>query len=153
MSGKRRHFFGFVCSPKFFTKVEDGCWIWDKSIGSHGYGVIYYEHKLWLAHRLVYTFYKGMIPNGLTIDHLCLNQRCVNPDHLEAVTMGINVLRGNAITAINKRKTHCNRGHEYTTDNLVQSERYRRCRICDNAHARLMWKRKTMDDTGAVTKL
>ena len=37
----------------------------------------------------------GSIGDGLVIDHLCRNPRCVNPDHLEPVTTAVNTLRGN----------------------------------------------------------
>jgi len=45
-------------------------------------------------HRLAYEEAKGPIPEGLTVDHLCFNTRCVNPDHLEAVPNKENVRRG-----------------------------------------------------------
>lgn len=40
-----------------------------------------------LTHRISYFIYKGEIPEGLTIDHLCQNTWCQNPDHLEAVSV------------------------------------------------------------------
>lgn len=40
-----------------------------------------------------YEMAKGPIPEGYTIDHLCYNPRCINPGHLEAVTMKENIRR------------------------------------------------------------
>ncbi|MGH9151353.1 MAG: HNH endonuclease [Acidimicrobiales bacterium] len=33
-------------------------------------------------------------PEGLTLDHLCRDRRCVNPAHLEPVTVAENLRRG-----------------------------------------------------------
>ena len=46
------------------------------------------------AHRFVYEQTKGPILEGLTIDHLCRVRCCVNPDHLEVVTIQENIQRG-----------------------------------------------------------
>lgn len=43
---------------------------------------------------MVYAAYRGAIPEGKHIDHLCRNRRCVNPDHMEAVTLMENTQRG-----------------------------------------------------------
>lgn len=37
--------------------------------------------------------WKGEIPHGLEIDHLCNKPTCCNPDHLEAVTRAENERR------------------------------------------------------------
>lgn len=42
----------------------------------------------------MYELLVGPIPEGLTIDHLCRNTMCVNPDHLEPVTHRENLMRG-----------------------------------------------------------
>jgi len=46
------------------------------------------------AHRAFYERYRGPIPDGLHLDHLCRNPPCVNPDHLEPVSNAENLRRG-----------------------------------------------------------
>jgi hypothetical protein len=46
-----------------------------------------------ITHRIAYMIYKGDVPEGLTIDHLCMNRLCCNPDHLELVTETVNQAR------------------------------------------------------------
>ena len=45
------------------------------------------------SHRVVYELLVGLIPDGLVIDHRCEVKLCCNPDHLEAVTSSVNMLR------------------------------------------------------------
>lgn len=121
---------------RFWSRVQKGpsCWAW---LGGtrNGYGACYL-FGLGYAHRVSYVLTHGSIPDGLSIDHLCRNTRCVNPAHLEAVTQRENILRSPlAPAAINAAKTHCPRGHAYAGDNLVLSAngRARTCRTCRNA--------------------
>lgn len=88
---------------------NSGCWLW-KGATACGYG--YFRHRP--AHRFAYELYRGPIPEGLQLDHLCRVRSCVNPSHLEAVTQGVNLHRGETIAARNAAKTHCPKGHEYT---------------------------------------
>lgn len=72
----------------------------------------------------------------MTLDHLCRNRLCVNPEHLEVVSRGENVLRGVGVTAENKRKTHCAHGHEFTTENTYRYGNKRHCRTCRTENMR-----------------
>ena len=123
-------------AERFWQKVErhsdSECWPWRGANNGVGYGQIRVggrRGKQIYAHRLSYEFAKGPIPDDLTIDHLCRTPPCVNPAHLEAVTHGENLRRGDSYW---RRKTHCPRGHPYDTFNtyVKPSEGRRRCRQC-----------------------
>lgn len=125
---------------KFFVKVKKtkNCWLWKARIGVKGYG--YFGHKIdgkdkcVLAHRFSFELLKEKIPKDMTLHHLCEVKRCVNPDHLVIMTNKDNILLGNCISAINARKTHCIRGHEFNEINTrygkTKSGISRRCRVC-----------------------
>lgn len=110
-----------------------GCWLWDGAL-NNGYGHMTVRNKQVGAHRVSYMAFKGPIPKGLDLDHLCRVPCCVNPDHLEPVTRQVNVLRGNTpkVSALRMtQKTHCPQGHPYSGDNLaIDAEGARRCLIC-----------------------
>ena len=89
-----------------------------------------------LAHRFSYERAKGVIPEGLELDHLCRNPACVNPDHLEAVSGHENVRRSDGPSAINARKSHCPNGHPYLGENLVRWKNHRYCVACKRAWER-----------------
>jgi hypothetical protein len=124
---------------KFWQNVieqPNGCWYFQGLEIKGGY--MLFSHKL--AHRISYELFKGKIPDGLTIDHLCNKTNCVNPGHLEAVTQKINNLRSNNISGVNARKTHCPKGHEYSNINTVIYSGARRCLICKKERA-YQWRR------------
>ena len=113
--------------------LETGCWTLKGAPDTTGYvrirdrGAKRYSH----GHRVAYNLFKGPVPEGLQIDHLCRNRRCVNPDHLEAVTQRENILRGMGFAAIAVRTNRCTRGHEYTPENTLRySGGKRDCRSC-----------------------
>ena len=109
-----------------------GCWLWTGSANKAGYGHTKHNGTTWVAHRLGWTLYRGPIPEGMFIDHMCRQKGCVNPDHLRLVTPRINAIENNdGITALNARKTHCKRGHALDEANTGTTHTgTRQCRTC-----------------------
>ena len=107
-------------------KRPDGCWEWTGSKGSCGYGHMRVSGRTVSVHRIAYNELVGPIPDGLTLDHLCRNRWCVNPEHLEPVTNRENVLRGVNPPAQNHRKQKCLKGHPF---DLTPGGR-RGCSVC-----------------------
>lgn len=110
--------------------VNDGCWNWQGRKMRNGYGVICIWSGQRPTHRVAWEALREPIPDGMQIDHLCRNRLCFNPDHLEPVTQRENLLRGETVSGINARKTHCLRGHELIPENLYRGGNKRICRAC-----------------------
>lgn len=85
-------------TPDYEVDGITGCWNWLKWVNPGGYGKIRVGARTWRAHRLYYERARGPIPEGLVLDHLCQNKRCINPDHLEAVTETENRRRRSHVT-------------------------------------------------------
>lgn len=112
-----------------FQKSADGCWNWTGEVNDYGYGrACVGAGKRKPAHRIIYQILVGPIPNGLTLDHLCRNRLCVNPEHLEPVTLGENLRRGFSASSMNARKTECPRCEGPLTP--YGSKGWRRCEPC-----------------------
>ena len=83
------------------VKAANGCLISTYSVASHGYAQIGWTdkdggHYMVLCHRAAWVHHHGMqIPDGMTIDHLCKNRQCVNPDHLRLLSNFENARRTN----------------------------------------------------------
>ena len=129
---------------RFWTKVDFNgpvpgrrpelgpCWLWDACRGRDDYGVFRLNGKNVRAHRWAYEFCIGPIPEGLELDHLCRTHACVEPDHVEPVTSRENTFRSSiAPAAINARKTHCAKGHQYNEVNTRWYLGSRKCRTCN----------------------
>lgn len=113
-------------------KFTDSCWLWTGPTRSPDslYGFIF-DKKLMPVHRFSYELLVGTIAEGLVIDHLCRVKLCVNPSHLEAVTVHENTMRGISFSAKNAIKTHCPKGHEYDKANTYLTPLAKRdCREC-----------------------
>ena len=99
---------------RFDVKVErtQSCWIWHGATNQKGYGRFYYEGRTIPAHHFALWQAGRTVPPSLTVDHLCRNPSCVNPEHMEVVSNRENILRGVGPTATNARKTECVNGHD-----------------------------------------
>lgn len=70
-----------------------GCRLWQGAISPNGYGTCRVEGRQVSAHRAFYEHFVGLIPEGMTIDHLCKVKHCVETMHMEVVTRTENVRR------------------------------------------------------------
>lgn len=125
------------------VEVDDaGCWLWSGSKTSKGYGEVVLPGTggtKMLVHRLSLLIRDGSIPEGHVADHTCHvpsacpggnechHRLCVNPAHLEAVTIAENSRRG----AQQNRRT-CKVGHRLTYRRRG-SKIVRCCRQCESA--------------------
>lgn len=115
--------------------LQDKCWLWAGLTNRAGYGIISYRYKNKQchepAHRATYRAFVGEIPEGYHVHHMCTIRRCINPEHLAAITPTLNT---QLIWGINK----CKNGHELTEDNVYIDPRIRKrtgkyarqCRQC-----------------------
>ena len=153
---------------RFFSKVVIDpdttfqgvpCWLFQKT-NHTGYARFSIAHRyLPMAHRVCYELFVGEIPEGLTLDHLCRRRNCVNPIHLEPVTLRENTIRGVGPSAQNAKKTVCSNGHEYTEQNTRiftsarSVHRRRACRKCSVIASKVYRKRIPKDDPRWATIL
>lgn len=99
---------------RFWRKVNktETCWLWIGAKGAEGYGSFGTEliakgkMRTERAHRVAWELLVGPIPAGMVVDHDnqqfgCGNPSCVNPDHLQLVSRGLNKQRGRGTYANN----------------------------------------------------
>lgn len=134
---------GVSYAERFLGKVapnaSNGCWEWAGHRAPTGYGQVNRNGVTAYAHRVAYELAVGPIPDGLHLDHLCRNPPCVNPAHLEPVTVGENHRRG----LWGVLRTHCFHGHEWVPENLMSNgEGKRCCKVCHREQGRARKRRK-----------
>lgn len=141
---------------RFWSRVAktETCWLWTGGVRRDGYGRFFIGSrgysKGFVVHRLTYEMLIGRIPESLTLDHLCRVRHCCNPDHLEPVSIGENVLRGETIPARFARRTHCTAGHDLAE--ARQTKYGRHCLVCakqwriDHRDEFNAWRRKDREE-------
>ena len=139
---------------RFLAKIRiasTGCWEWRGARDKSGYGRFRIgstkdaTRRVIRPHRFAYNAYRGEVPAGMELDHLCRNRGCANPGHLEAVTHLENSRRGKTGEANRGRqlaKSHCSRGHLLSGDNLYTTPKgFRVCKICQRLRGRALYWR------------
>ena len=127
---------------RFLDKLDvhpDGCWLWTGATSADGYAEFRSGGggaRRVRAHRWSFEWFVGPIPGGLVLDHLCRVRHCVNPDHLEPVTIGENLDRGIHPQAA---KTHCKRGHPFDAEDLAASHEALRALVDTLTEERDVW--------------
>ena len=96
-------------------KAPTGCWLWEGPLSHDGYARAHGKY----VHRTMYETHVGTIPKGITLDHTCRVRNCVNPIHLDPVTLAENISRGDY--GWRGKLTHCKHGHEFTPENTIVS--------------------------------
>lgn len=63
-------------------RSPEGCLEWQGARDPNGYGRIFWEERVQLAHRAAYDAFVGPIPAGMNVCHRCDNPPCCEPTHL-----------------------------------------------------------------------
>jgi hypothetical protein len=115
----------------------DGCWLWFGTTNEFDYGVIVVDRRMRRAHRVVYELLVGPV-NAPHLHHQCGNPACVNPAHLQPLSVSDHrALHAAAVT-------HCPQGHLYDEANtyLIPGTQSRQCRECKREADRRYRERK-----------
>lgn len=107
----------------------NSCWEWQGALNPKGYAHVCWKGLPTQGHRACYILFRGEIPEGKEIDHLCGNRSCIHPWHMEAVDHRVNILRGNTLAAKQLKQRHCKRGHSLE-DAISRRGNRRECRTC-----------------------
>lgn len=147
-------------ADRFFAHVHktESCWTWTGTT-KNGYGCFYVTregvNRMVQAHRFAYELLVGRLGKGVTLDHACHtvvassctvasqcpHRACVRPEHLEPMSLAENIGIGG-----NGAKTHCKRGHEFTSENTGAATwsgpHARYCRTCKREQGRRLRERR-----------
>lgn len=110
---RKIHSYDFAwLSARISPCPNTGCWFWCGTYSGKNYASARVNRLCTYVHRFSYELFKGPIPAGMQVDHLCRVHFCVNPDHLELVTnrengrRGLSVQRAREMSRIMPRGDH-----------------------------------------------
>lgn len=123
----------------FWARVEvrdaHECWPWKGYRLPDGYGRVDLirerggPRRVQVAHVLVYNQTRGPVPAGWVVHHRCENKWCVNPSHLQRMTILEHKLH-------HQVRTQCKRGHA-PEDYVIQGSHHA-CRACQREKRRAL---------------
>jgi HNH endonuclease len=134
---------------KLVEIVPGSCWRWLGSASKDGYGQFVLDgrrnrKRIRIApYRFIWEWVnEELMAEGLEPDHTCNQRWCVNPSHIEPVTHSENQRRSyqrgrkrpvkDYFHPCQVRPTHCPKGHEYTTANMMRGgSGPLQCRTCN----------------------
>jgi hypothetical protein len=128
----------FLFWTKVIVDLPEKCWLWTGAKDQKGYGnFVTAVGKIKKAHKFSWVLHFGPIPAGMQVDHKCEATSCCNPFHLQLLTGYKNNEKSNSASAINKRKTHCKYGHEFSDENIIRRNGRRYCITCEKERGRI----------------
>jgi hypothetical protein len=122
---------------RVYMDPNSGCWIWLQALNPQGYAICRLGKET-KAHRAAYRSFRGDIPDGRELHHVCRNKACVNPDHLKALTDAEHAAEEGWKYQKFAAKEFCKNGHPRNPENLYvapKSDRggnkmRRDCKVC-----------------------
>jgi hypothetical protein len=73
------------------SEPSSGCWLWTGGTDKNGYGRMWVASRMVQAHRVAWSLYRGPIPDGYVVCHICDCPPCCNPEHLFVGTRQDNI--------------------------------------------------------------
>lgn len=128
---------------RFLEKVNktESCWTWTAAIrASTGYGVFKIDGITKDAHRMSYELFKGPIPSGMLVCHMCDNRKCVSPNHIFLGTYKDNY---NDAVAKGRAKFHPQKHPSIS----AYKKRGCRCDGCRRLYAEMIYKWRQLSRT------
>jgi hypothetical protein len=101
---------------KYIPEPNSGCWLWEGSYVTGGYGQIRIGSTRVLAHHVAYQLFKGEVGESKVL-HNCDNPACVNPGHLRLGTQSENIKE-----SVDKGRKNIARGERCGSSKLTESQ-------------------------------
>lgn len=111
--------------------AESGCTEWQGGVNDAGYGILCADNSRIRAHRAAWEAHNEReVPDGMVVDHICGNRKCVKPDHLRVVDRALNTQYR---VVENKNNSTGHRGvildkryNTYSAEVMAHGKRYRK---------------------------